>query len=91
MLGIDEALGGGPPQSRDESLAKQSTLSVAAVRIESEAHHRPSVTYLIGDDRHDRDGHLRKVNYTVTDGRGNRNRPLTNVNDAHRPVSVVEN
>ena len=73
-------------QAGQQPLAHQRALAVAAIGIEAIAHHRRAVAHHVGHHCDDRTGHLREVDEGVGDRRSDRDRPLSDVDDAHRQI-----
>ena len=75
-----------PAGAGRQPLAHQRALAVAAIGIEAVADHRLAVAHHVGHHRDDRTGHLREVDVGVGDRRGDRDRLLPDVDDAHRQI-----
>jgi hypothetical protein len=73
--------------TREEAISHQRALPVASVGVESIADDRLTVANDVGDDGDDRTGHLRKIDVGIGDRRGDRDRLLANVDNAHGQVS----
>jgi hypothetical protein len=56
--------------ARDEALAHQAALAVAAIRVEAVADDRLAVADHVGDHGHQAQRHLAEVDVGVADGRG---------------------
>ena len=80
---VDQAGRVGGAQPRQEALAQQRALRIAAVRVEAESHHRAPVAHHVGDQRHHRAGHLREIDDGVGDRRRDGDGLLADVDDAH--------
>ena len=83
---VDERAGRGFEHARDEPLAHQRALAVAAVRVEAVADHGPAVAVDVGDDGDEAQRHLREVDVGVADARADRPRDLADLDDVHRRV-----
>jgi hypothetical protein len=69
--------------ARDEALAHQRALAVAAVGVEAVADHRFAVAHHVGDDGHQAQRHLREVDVRVADGRTDGPRGFADLDDFH--------
>jgi hypothetical protein len=54
---IQQAVGLGFQNARDQTFAQDAALSVAAIGIETESHHRPALAHHVRDHGHDTQGH----------------------------------
>jgi len=86
---VHERSGIGFEDARNEALAHQLALAVAAVRIEAVAHHRLAVADHIGDDGDQTQRHLAEVDIRVADRGTDRNGLFADFNDSHGTVSRV--
>ena len=75
--------GVGFQQARDEALAHQLALAVAAVGVEAVADHRLAVADHVGDDGHEAQRHLAEVDVGVADGRADGDGLLADFDDLH--------
>jgi hypothetical protein len=73
-------------EAGQQPLAHQRALAVAAIGVEAVAHHGRAITHHVGHHCDDRAGHLREVDKGVGDRRSDRDRPLSDVDDAHRQI-----
>ena len=80
---IEQAVRRGLQHARDEALAHQRALAVAAVRVEAIADHRLAVADHIGDHRDQAQRHLRKIDVGVADVGLDGARGLADFNDLH--------
>lgn len=81
--GVDQRVGGGFQQARDEAFAHQRALAVAAVGIEAVADDGLAVADHIGDHRDEAQRHLAKVDVRVADRAGDGDGLLSNLDDLH--------
>ena len=85
---VDERLGLGRQDARDEPLAQDAALRVAAVGGEAVADHRLAVAHHVGLDRDQADGHGRERDEGVADLGRDRRRGFADAGDLHgRPVT----
>jgi len=82
--GVDQVVGGRLEDVRNEALAHHAALAVAAVRVEAVAHHRLAIADDVGDDGHEAEVHLAKVDIGVADGGADGDGLLTNLDDLQR-------
>ena len=75
--------GVGFQDARDEALAHQLALAVAAVGVEAVADHRLAVADHVGDDGHEAQRHLAEVDVGVADGRADGDGLLADFDDLH--------
>ena len=64
---VDQRIGRGRQEARDEALAQECALAITAIGIEAVADDALAVADDVGDDGHDRRGHLREVDIGVGD------------------------
>ena len=70
-------------QARDEALANEAALAVAAVGVESIADDGPALADDVSYDGDQRQGHLGEVDVGICNRGGDWQRHLANVNDTH--------
>ena len=87
--GVHQRFGIGFHDARDESLAHQLALTVAAVGVEAVADHRLAIANHVGDDGHQAQGHLAEVDVGVADGGTDRDGFLADFDDLHGGLSLV--
>jgi hypothetical protein len=80
---VEERLGLGREDARDQARAHLRAAGVAAGRIEGEAHNRPALAHDVGEDRNHRGGHLGEIEARIPQLRLERDRGLADVEDAH--------
>jgi hypothetical protein len=66
---VDQDVGLGLQDARDEALAHQHALAVAAVGVEAVADHRLAVAHHVGHHGHQAQRHLAEVDVGIADGR----------------------
>ncbi|MCY1530420.1 hypothetical protein D9M68_656050 [compost metagenome] len=86
---VDQGRRVGFHHARDEALAHQLALAIAAVRVETVAHHRLAVADHVGDHGHEAQRHLAKVDVGIADGGTDGDGLLTDFNDLQGGLLVV--
>jgi hypothetical protein len=82
-LAVEQAGGRGFEHARNEALAHQRALAVAAVGVEAVADDGLVVAHDVGDDGHQAQRHLREVDVGVADVRLDGARRFADVEDLH--------
>lgn len=87
---VDQRVGVGLHHARDEALAHELALTVAAVGVEAVADHRFAVADHVGDHGHQAQRHLAEVDVGVADGRADGQGFFSDFNDFHEGLQKEE-
>ena len=78
-------------KAQQNPFAQDATLPIPAIRVEPKTHDGPATPNDVGNDRHDRCSHLRKIDHGIPDGHCHRDGLFQDAEDVHLNYSVTVN